>query len=237
MFAEIVHLIQVVAWPGVVIVAISIFRKAIQALLAQVTAGLTRAAEERPPWKFGLGKTGVQIEAGTAIEDQKEAKPVERGLVEKEIPRTIAEYGSEFSNVREEREQLIRRDLQDLGLSETDPKTTALLIRHLAVTQLLHAAEQIYRVIFGSQIGVLKALNTAPSRQCDRSVIEEYYSGAKAIFPELQQYPLDKYIGYLVKQNLIKPADPAGSSYQITQIGKAFLKWMVDMGLREDKRF
>jgi hypothetical protein len=111
-----------------------------------------------------------------------------------------------------------------------------LLIRHLAVYQLLYAAEQLYRVIFGSQIALLKAMNTSAGGGCPRAVIEVVYNSAKARYPELYpKYSVGRYIDYLVTQNLI--ATKNGEWFEITEGGRGFLKWMIDQRLREDKPF
>lgn len=68
-----------------------------------------------------------------------------------------AKYGEEPLVRR--REDLIRQDLKKFKLENTPEEAVNVLVRHLALTQLLLHAEQIYRTIFGSQIALLKQLN------------------------------------------------------------------------------
>ena len=57
-----------------------------------------------------------------------------------------------------EQERLIKADLEKRGLEHTG-ETIDVLVRHLAGYQLAVAFEEIYRLIFGSQIYILKRAN------------------------------------------------------------------------------
>jgi hypothetical protein len=94
---------------------------------------------------------------------QPQARPAEGGLESNVAARTDQQLDPlqrpNVSPLVRAQETRIRDDLAKLHLNERPEKGVDLLIEHLAISQLLHAAEQLYRFIFGSQIAVLKHLN------------------------------------------------------------------------------
>jgi hypothetical protein len=132
-----------------------------------------------------------------------------------------------------EQANLIRADLNRLGIVDAQERVD-LLVNHLAVTQLWLRAEVVYRTIFGSQIQVLKSLNTTSGKT--KVELLEFYEQAKTNFPKLSAtYSFDQYLQYMRKQHLI--VEDATDHYVITVAGKEFLKWMTDQGLVDTKAF
>ena len=156
------------------------------------------------------------------------------GLTESEAEQRFKEVSSiGVPPVIQKQERLILNDLQKMQLS--DEKSVDLLIRHLAATQLLLNAEQTYRMIFGSQIVVLRHLNTYGPRT--RSQIQAIYDQVKMKHPELySDYPFQQYLAFLTSQRLIATEDQ-GETFQITDEGKEFLKWMTAASVLEEKPF
>ena len=103
-----------------------------------------------------------------------------------------------------------------------------------ATTQLLLRAEMTYRTIFGSQIALLKFLNTTGGHT--RADLLRYYEVIKAQFPELYgTYSFEQYLHYLVSQGLIIAQGP--DEYNITIAGQEFLKWMTSASVTENKPY
>jgi hypothetical protein len=215
-----------------------IFRKPISALLARAN-------------NLKLGKEGFSIDAAAASR-QLESKPPEIGLV---AENKHIETGSDLANVPvatndetskelqqvknfdvplivQQQEESIRASLKKFNLDVNLQEAVDLLIKHLAVTQLWFTAERIYRMIFGSQIALLKFLNTSGS--ASRVQLSQYYEVVKTQFPDAyNNYSFEQYLQFLLTQGLIATQD--NEHYVITTGGKEFLRWMIEVGASENK--
>jgi hypothetical protein len=177
--------------------------------------------------KLGL-KHWVHVEVAPT-HNQADAKPPDKGLEVGEVEPTVVEMWHGGNPVVREREQLIRDEIDRAKLD--DQKIIPVLINRLAVIQLLLSAEQIYRMIFGSQIALLKQLNT--SGPVPRAQFMSVYNNAKARWSNAYtSYSFDQYVGFLLNQGLIISI---GDGYAITNAGREFLKWMAETGVVEDK--
>lgn len=124
--------------------------------------------------------------------------------------------------------------MQALSLEAT-ADTIDILVRQLAVTQAIAAAETIYRTIFGSQITLLRNMNTTPGT-VPRQVVEAFYSAAALRFTDLYAtYSFQQWLNYLLENGLIETKDQL--QFSICVDGREFLKWLTDRGLRDDKPF
>jgi hypothetical protein len=211
-----------ISWPVVGAIAILIFRKPLSVLLSRESV------------KMGFGKEGVTLAASAAAAtNQAESKPVGKGLADPETEKRLqAVRNIDVVPIVQEQANLIRADLQKLNVSQQEQ--IELLVKHLAVTQLWLRAEYTYRTIFGSQIALLKFLNTTGAGT--RAQLLQFYETAKLQFPELYTgYSFEQYLHYLVSQSLIAAQDP--DRYVITVAGKEFLKWLAESGLVENKTF
>jgi hypothetical protein len=230
------EIVKAVAWPLVVLVLVG----SVILILRKKLPGMSDRISGLKVNKDGLEASLVVAAANLQLD----AKPPESGLnegitahQEKELAPELAQRLTEIRNVHvlpivQEQEKLIRADIERLRIAPLE--LTDLLIRHLAVTQLLLRAEFLYRTIFGSQIAVLKAANTFGPRE--RTHLLQFYEKAKCDFPLLYgSYPFEKYLQYLLLQGLLIE-DPDGK-YAITTAGKEFLKWLTDVGATESKPF
>ena len=130
-----------------------------------------------------------------------------------------------------ERDYLIRKDMQNVTESERE----SVLVRHLATTQLLLEAEQVYRLIFGSQLGALNYLNLYGAKKTS-DVIAAFYDPATKEFPAVyEKISHEDWFHYLFTSNLIE--NLADGACQITPRGKAFLEWIVASGILPSKPF
>jgi hypothetical protein len=109
-----------------------------------------------------------------------------------------------------------------------------ILVRHLAATQLQYYAERVYRLIFGTQITLLKWLNT--SGVATRAQLVSFYEWGKQLWPDLYaNYSFEAYLNFLVSHALVGTQDQ--EHYVITDSGKEFLRWMTSAGVPETKPF
>jgi hypothetical protein len=74
----------------------------------------------------------------------------------------------------------------ELGIIDPEKKIDV-LVRHLAVARLARNFEQVYRVIFGSQIAGLTALAAAPNGDAPASEASTFFDTIKAKFPEFYE--------------------------------------------------
>lgn len=127
----------------------------------------------------------------------------------------------------------IRADLNTRLPNGPTQASIDILVQHLAWVQLLLLAERIYRSIFGSQIYLLRMIN---SGGYTKEQLLHIYDNAKVKFPQLYAtYSFDQYLNYLLSYTLIATQDQ--ENYTITDLGKEFLKWMTDTGVTDNKPF
>jgi hypothetical protein len=206
---------KVLSWPVATFVTVLLFRKPLLGLLNRLIT-------------LRVGKDLFSIYAPLPVLQSE--KPVDTGLENRTSPVEQAKYGE--SPLVRRREELIWQDLQKLQLDAQPQEAVKILVRHLALAQLLLNAELIYRTIFGSQIGLLKQLNIAGS--LSREQLEIFYETAKAQFPLVYAtYSFEQYLHYLQSWNLVSTQD--NKQYVITDEGKAFLQWIVLVGAIENK--
>jgi hypothetical protein len=187
-----------------------------------------------------IGKEGLSIDAVAAAAGsaQSEATPIDNSLALKPDPNTDKRLASvtrvSVPVIVREQEDRIRAELVQLNFSDNSKDAVDLLIQHLALSQLYHAAERLYRLIFGSQIAVLKSMNLRGP--LDRNQLRSFYDTAAAIYPLVyDKYPFEAYINFLKTNNLIVTTDD--TRYSITHLGKDFLQWMVVESVSDAKAF
>lgn len=115
-----------------------------------------------------------------------------------------------------------------------DTDTDKVLIRHLAGTKIVLEFERINNIIFGSQIQLLKELNTLISRG---KLETDVFNGIEKVLRQfneiLKDWTKEQYLGFLYTSNLIVRSD--NEKIHITVKGVEFLSWMVRNGIKEDK--
>lgn len=207
---------KVLSWPVVTFVTIVLFKKPLLGLLNRLST-------------IKVGKDLFSIDA--PLPPIQAEKPLDIGLENGKNLVELAKYGE--SPLVRRREELIRQDLKKLQIDGDPKEAIDILVKHLAMAQLLHNAELIYRTIFGSQIILLKQLNVG---SLSIEQIESFYNTAKAQYPLLYNtYSLEEYLHYLKAFNLMQMDD--NKRFVITDEGKAFLQWMIGVGASEIKPF
>lgn len=207
---SIINLINSFGWPHVslifALIFIFLFKKPIREFIGRIKS---------------VGKEGLKTES-TQIAQVEEKR--------KQAVEELMKFGD--SNVTNELENYIRQDLIKRGL-DTDNDTAKVLIRHLAATQLALDFEQIYNIIFGSQIFLLRRLNEVAGSGLDYEFIKNYFENVQDLFPEqLSRWTLEQYLDFLFKRTLITVKD---NNYHITIKGVDFLLWLTKTA-RSDNR-
>jgi hypothetical protein len=131
------------------------------------------------------------------------------------------------------REERIRAHLTKLDFAYNDPVTTEILIRNLAYCQAVAQAERLYRLIFGSQLALLKFLNSYGAKS-DLEIRPFYEKAKRRLSKFYADYPYESWRGFLLDQ-VVMVHDPESNVYGINGQGRAFLTWIVGQGLTEEK--
>lgn len=105
------------------------------------------------------------------------------------------------------------------------------MLRHLAGSQLLLTFEKINIAIFGSQIRLLRLLNS--SEGISEEDVSQYYSKVRLQFSEiLNSWELGDYLSFLYSSMLIIKQD---NNIYITNLGVEYLVWITKNRIKEDK--
>lgn len=209
---------KLLGWPPIVFTILFIYRKELAAVLSRLTDFLGRAES------VDVGRSGLTFRAGsTVVSAQSEAPPVSERL--KEL-RNIA-----VSPLIQEQEARIQADLTTAGVAVDE--RVGLLAKHLAVAQAGWTFEYTYRTILGSQIALLKFVNTAPGSP--KSAILPFYERAQEASPDaFKDFPFEVYLHYLKTNALLLEQE---GRYTVTVKGREFLKWIQETGVTELKSF
>jgi hypothetical protein len=128
----------------------------------------------------------------------------------------------------------IKKDLAEK--KQTPENEREILFKYLAVSQLELAFENIYGWIYGTQITLLKELNSRGyGFKSEKNFIIEYVENIiKANPAAFKEITPEQYLEFLKARSLIKEED---SNVMITEVGIEFLSWMVKNGRSENKPF
>ncbi|MBA7522092.1 hypothetical protein ES705_14205 [subsurface metagenome] len=204
------EILKYLGWPHFtflfLVFFVLIFRQHLAALISRVTS---------------IDKSGIK--ASTTPEAQREEQKKE---AVQELLNAI-----ESSVVLQDIESRIKADLEKRGL-ETKGDSIAILIKHLAATKILLEFEQIYGLIFGSQIFLLKKLNEVAVQGKSKEFVLSHFKHVQELYPKLLvSWTLEQYLSFLMTRLLVKIK---GNNYHITNLGIEYLTWIVRNGRRED---
>lgn len=90
--------------------------------------------------------------------------------------------------------------------------------------------EKTYRLIFGSQLMILK-LMYQHNKMLDVLTRAIYGNTSWA-----NTYPYNQYIGFLINSGLITPLDSNDNSYSILPVGRAFIDYLSNNNIPLDKQ-
>jgi hypothetical protein len=120
----------------------------------------------------------------------------------------------------------------ELGIIDPE-KQIDVLVRNLAVARLGRNFEQIYRIIFGSQIAGLAALAAAPDGEAPVSESSSYFDDIKAKHSEFyEKNTFEEWIQYPINADL---AVRSGDRLKVTDLGRDFLTYLRETKLPAEK--
>jgi hypothetical protein len=215
--------LAVIAWPAafaVVVIALAlIFRTPLTSLINRIRG-------------FKIGEHSADIAAEgqkAAVEKQKDSTtPIPAPeLASVTVPAAIAMPGPHpiYSHL----EKPMLASITAANVPQHIER--AWLVREIMTARLQRAHEAAYRLIFGSQINLLLAANTAS--QSDEAQARQIYEQAKAAYPDLyQDFPFDKWLAWPVNAALLTIEN---GRLKATPLAQEFLKYLVDNGLTSTK--
>jgi hypothetical protein len=223
-----VELIKGIAWPVVVAGILWWFRHPILAQLSRVTEvgptgvklGPPTVQEVTPPPSAGTVIASARGEAGgrgEAIASPDAAVGI--GQIKGRYPPEVLEPALEA----------FRRELAKIA--KTDAEKIDVLVHVVAGLNIQLSHERTYRQIFGSQIALLHTMQGLLPMSSDQ--VSSFYDDAARSYPELyKDIPFEHWLGFLTFSGLITERD---GRYEITDYGRAFLKYLVDSQLPDNK--
>ena len=162
--------IAALGWPHFTfffgLVFLVMFRKELAALIARVTS---------------IDKTGFKT--GSVPEAQREKEKTNA------VQELLLAVGD--SVALRDREGSIRNDLTARGL-EAESDSVKVLTKNLAAFQLLLDFEQIYNLIFGSQIVLLKGLNEVMGQGRDKETLVAFFERVQNNHEQLKSWTFDQ---------------------------------------------
>lgn len=128
----------------------------------------------------------------------------------------------------QERRQLIEEECKKQNVLSRDE----FLLHHLAVALIFFEFERTYRLIFGSQLRLLQALNSTPSLE-SAEINTFYFLPAKQTQSDFYgNYTFDQWLAFLTDTGLVEGKE---SKVFITIKGKEFLKHLVQFSYPTEK--
>lgn len=187
----------------------------------------------------------TQIISITNTQTQKQQSTNVFGDFYGETPQNLQPEKTKNENVQElidrignslvitELETLIKNELNEKGLT-IEGETDKVLLRHLAGTQLLLEFERVHSVIFGSQLYLLRQLNSAAPNGISEFEVFSHFNNVKQLFIEsFKNWTAEQYLAFLYSKLLITKDET--NNIHLTNFGKEYLIWITKYGLREDK--
>lgn len=172
-----------------------------------------------------IDRTGISAEVN--VESQQKTSPQNREAIES----LLAEVGG--SPVVTEKENVIRANIENRGVTIEEGELVDVLIKHLALSQIILEFEQIYNLIFGSQIHLLKALNSSFQQGLPVESLNEHFEYFRSLSPAPSDtWTVELYSNLLITRRLI---DIRENRLYLTGYGLEFLLWMTRNGRAESK--
>lgn len=218
---------RVTSWPVAAVILGLIFKSPLSQFLRRVNilkgVGIeVSASEGSAERQLEITMTREPDPLAVQIGPQAQLPIPEDIAKEREAIRT---YGGNHDIVLEQMAG-IETHLARVQMPLAEEETARVLVRHLAVTQLLYRAESLYRVIFGSQIAALRLLNEA--RRTDVE-LQPLFERAKRRAPSFYgEYSFEDWIGFLIQKGCVLKNSDSGI-YAITVWGQRFLEFLVSV--------
>lgn len=194
-------IIKYAIWPLTLISVVLIFRKSLINLFNRINK---------------IGYKGALLETNQPSQTQINEEKRPSSTLDQSV-RLLSE------ETLKESEQIVRSQSNLDSIDDKDKKIETLL-NYSKIMVVYFQFEQIYSVIFGSQIQILELLNTGVIE--NKQSLKHFYDIAAKTYPETyQQYDYESYFNFLTAYNLID-CDHNGQ-VRIKMYGVDFLKYLV----------
>jgi len=193
--------------------------------LAVVILGTIFMLVFRQPISTFIGRLRKVSRAGLEASSDQPQKVPER----EPSPEATEELMKSFdSPTLREQEAAIQKALKDRGV--TGGEAVKVLIRHLASNQIALNYEQLNTAIWGSQVSLLRFLNSSATGETS-DTLRPFYDSAAANYPDVySQYDFESYMNFLINARLIIKQE---GRYLITELGRDFLVYLARVGSTE----
>lgn len=172
-----------------------------------------------------VGREGVSAQP---LPEQRSIEQQADASTSKEIQALLQSFDSP-ALLYQERVLVAELDARKL---DSTSDTTKVLVRYLAKNQIALGCEFVYRLIFGSQICFLKRVNTVAGGISEADAFKFYGLVAQqhpTAFPPDDPKP---YFDFLTRQGVVTFES---GHFRITDLGREFLIWLVQVGADENK--
>jgi len=167
-----------------------------------------------------VSKDGFEADAGSPGRQEK---------IDEEKVKSFLKLGDLASLINQE--NLLRKELQNAGL-EYQGKSIDVLIRQLAVSQMVVHFQSVYETIFGSQIILLKNLQRMGPIKIEKLAADFDEMKIQAQYKQISTWNFPQYTHYLLGMRLVINSH---GNLEITPTGIDFLVWMIRAGKAEEK--
>jgi hypothetical protein len=233
---------HLLGWPVAAVILGLIFKNQVSTLLARLKNFSAKHGSTSLDIETVVGAADQKIEKGdvttagslspSATAVTIAASTTALVAVDEAARQAMIDFGKGIEVVQS-REAVIREHLMRMHFDINADETTDILIRNLAFVQAVSAAERTYRLIFGSQLLLLRALNVGLPKS--DSEMQPFYERAKKKNPKFYgSYPYEDWRNFLLNLSLIAH-DEDRDIYGISVNGRSFLGWITSQGLSEAK--
>lgn len=215
---EVIDLIQILAWPTVVIVVFLYLKDSISILISRIQ-------------RIAYKDSGIEM-AQASKQGEQDSSTLENLRSNNQIV-AIDKILDAFSpETKNEVSTIVDREA-GLDSNQNSEQREKILLSYSQLLNVVVSFNRIYYLIFGSQIRILQRLNCSVFESKDS--LKPFYEFAKAAFPRVYaEYPYENYLAYMKNAKLI---DEQGKQIIITPIGKDFLKFLIDSNLSYEKLY
>lgn len=193
--------VKVIIWPVIISGFLFYFKNNIRGLIDRITI------------IKGPGGTEIRAEQERKIEKQEEGiEKISDENIKKDLQVQIEEVKKTYEEeLSKEKKANTNKD-----------KIISNLLEQLSFKSLQLEFEQIYRLIFGSQIDLLKRLRLASSGEASKNTII-FFAFIQRLFAVFTSWTFSQYINFLLSSGFIYFNN---DHYFITDKGKAFLNYI-----------
>lgn len=194
-----------IAWPLIVFIIVYQFRHPIRGLISKLK---------------NVEVPGIKME--TQANQDAELSPTPNRSIEQVLPEGMVQP---FSPITMEKARLLIFDEAKLNELEGEDKFNR-LVHYTQLIVLQKLFDHTYNYIYGSQLNILKHLNTTLEDTKDK--MKYFYDAGAAMSPDLYDtYSYENYLQWMISRDLIELKE---DKIQITYTGRDFLKYLIDQG-------